>query len=230
MIIGNGLLAKSFCSYDDNDVLIFASGVSNSLEDKAGEFDRERILLLQCLADFSDQRFVYFSTCSIYEPITQHSPYVCHKIEMEQIIIEKSKDYAIFRLPQVVGLGGNKSTLLNFLTTSITSQKHFEVWKGSSRNFIDVEDIVKIVKVILERSYLNSVVNIASPYNYKMLEVVKIVESELDLKGVYTVVEAGVSYNIPIAKMLNMYGSVDSIFGGSYLRKLLHKYYSELIK
>ena len=46
MIIGNGLLAKAFIEYKNNDeIVIFASGVSNSLEEKQSEFKRETDLL-----------------------------------------------------------------------------------------------------------------------------------------------------------------------------------------
>ena len=46
MVIGNGLVAKAFVRYEhDKDVLIFASGVSNSSEQKTENFNREFKLL-----------------------------------------------------------------------------------------------------------------------------------------------------------------------------------------
>ena len=62
MIIGNGLRAKAFNSYgNDNKLLIFASGVSNSNETSSKAFDREKKLLLDALNNQSGKKFIYFS-------------------------------------------------------------------------------------------------------------------------------------------------------------------------
>ena len=41
MIVGNGLIASLFYDVDREDVIFFASGVSNSLETELSEFQRE---------------------------------------------------------------------------------------------------------------------------------------------------------------------------------------------
>ena len=70
MIIGNGLLAQAFSEYNNNDeILIFASGVSNSLEEKESEFDREAKLLKSVITNYPDKTMVYFSTCSVYDKL-----------------------------------------------------------------------------------------------------------------------------------------------------------------
>lgn len=38
MIIGNGIMANALQFYDKEDIVFFASGVSNSLENKLSEF------------------------------------------------------------------------------------------------------------------------------------------------------------------------------------------------
>lgn len=45
MIIGTGLIANSLKEIDSEDVIFFASGVSNSLETRQSEFEREYNLL-----------------------------------------------------------------------------------------------------------------------------------------------------------------------------------------
>jgi hypothetical protein len=45
MIIGNGIIANAVRSYDREDIIFFASGVSNSLETRVSEFEREFSLL-----------------------------------------------------------------------------------------------------------------------------------------------------------------------------------------
>ena len=49
MIIGNGLIAKSLQEIDSENVLFFASGVSNSLETRDSEFEREYFLLKETI-------------------------------------------------------------------------------------------------------------------------------------------------------------------------------------
>lgn len=229
MIIGKGLLAENFKKYlDDEQVLIFASGVSNSLETKYSEFLREKELLLECVYKYSNMRLVYFSTCSIYEPVNNYRAYTQHKAEMENIISEKSNNYIIFRLPQVVGHSGNKSTLLNFLINSIKNGQHFEVWSNATRNFIDVCDVVSIAdKILSEISVVDycGIMNIASPFYYNLRETVGIIEKVIGKKGYYTFVDKGSHYEIPLQEMLNVYGDVGDIFGEQYLVNMIRKYY-----
>ena len=102
MIIGNGLIASAFNPYFSNDerVVVFASGVSNSRETRAEAFLRERQMLLDAMRH---ERFLlYFSTCSVNDPELADAPYVVHKKEMEKLV-QSTKDYAIFRVPIIVG-------------------------------------------------------------------------------------------------------------------------------
>ena len=85
MIIGNGLLAKAFSDFENNEkILIFASGVSNSNETRRQEFEREEILLRKGLTTHKDKLIIYFSTCSVYEPSTNYREYTRHKLDMEK--------------------------------------------------------------------------------------------------------------------------------------------------
>ncbi|RXM60929.1 hypothetical protein BOQ60_23605 [Chryseobacterium sp. CH1] len=84
MIIGNGILANALKFYDKDDVIFFASGVSNSLEKEASEFEREISLLKSVVSQNPDKKFFYFSTCSIYDPTKTGSPYVIHKLKIEK--------------------------------------------------------------------------------------------------------------------------------------------------
>ena len=143
MIIGSGLIATTFMPIyrDNHNVCIFASGVSNSKCIDPKEFKRERQLLMKSLRQYIDKNtFIYFSTCSISDPNTVNSMYVKHKLEMESLV-SFHPGYLVFRLPQVVGYGGNIHNLLNFLFTSIKTEKKFQLWKNASRNILDVEDI-----------------------------------------------------------------------------------------
>ena len=127
MVIGNGLIANAFNQYKNNDdVIIFASGVSNSSNNKIEEFEREINLLNEYL--ISDKKLIYFSTCSITDN-SKKSDYINHKIFMENFIKSNHNNYIIFRLPIVVGKCNNKNTFFNNIRDKIlnkfeTSTKH----------------------------------------------------------------------------------------------------------
>ena len=62
------MMAKAFSAFlADGGVVIFASGVSDSLEDRREAFDREKSLLLRTLEDNAGKLVVYFGTCSAVE-------------------------------------------------------------------------------------------------------------------------------------------------------------------
>ena len=131
MIIGNGMIAKAFVSsqLDKQGIFIFASGVANSATTNKEDFLREKIFLIQYLKKCSPSEiFLYFGTCSIYDPSAQLSDYVKHKVNMENIVLAHSAGMVI-RLPQVAGPGANAHTLLRFLCNRISEKKEFNVWK-----------------------------------------------------------------------------------------------------
>ena len=94
MLIGKGLIASQFKKYeDDNDIIIFASGVSNSQEIDLNKFDKEFNLIKKYIS--CDCLFVYFSTCSIYDKSLIDSKYVKHKLKVEEFIKENFKYFLI---------------------------------------------------------------------------------------------------------------------------------------
>ena len=64
MIVGNGLIANLFRENDSENVVFFASGVSNSLETDKSAFLREENLLRKTLEENPEKIFIYFSTVS----------------------------------------------------------------------------------------------------------------------------------------------------------------------
>ena len=141
MIIGRGLIASIFAQYDEDDLLIFASGVSNSLEVRAAEFEREKSLLINSLNSYPDKKIIYFSTCSICDPSKQESPYVLHKLAMEKLIDGHAQRSIILRIGNVVGHGGNPNTLFNFLSNCIRNDLHFTLHSKAGRILIDAAHI-----------------------------------------------------------------------------------------
>jgi hypothetical protein len=116
IIIGSGLIATSLAKIDfGREVLILASGVSDSTETRAQEFRREAEIIDSALSQFPSRHVIYCSSCSVAcAPV---SPYIAHKEAMERRIMSVAKAYDIFRLPQVVGVVRNKTLVSHFAST-----------------------------------------------------------------------------------------------------------------
>lgn len=228
MIEGRGMIAKAFFNYKESkDFFIFASGVSNSQELDINEFAREEKLLLDKLTCYSESVFIYFSTCSIYDSSMINSEYVKHKLAMEKLIESKHSSFYIFRLPQVVGRT-ESPTIINYLYQKINTNELFDLWDNSTRNLIDVEDVFKIVDYIIQKKvYLNQIINVASPTNIKIKNLVLIVENILNKKGNYRIVDKGIAYEIDISKIEPILKYLQIIFDEKYFKKTILKYYNE---
>ena len=104
MIIGKGSIAKVL--KDRNDLLFFASGVSNSSCIDEKEYDREFNLLKTIPLD---QHIVYFSNLGIYY---KKDRYTQHKINIEEYIRNNFKSYTIVRI-EVCEWVTTSNTILN---------------------------------------------------------------------------------------------------------------------
>ncbi|MCY9826402.1 hypothetical protein [Vibrio chagasii] len=220
MIIGNGLLASKFREYKNSNVIIFASGVSNSLETRDSEFEREKILLLETLNKNSGD-IVYFGSCSQYDPSLESSAYVKHKIEMESLIKNKRDNYYILRLAQVVGKANNQ-TFINYLYTEIINNRKINVWKNASRNLISTNLILDIASYIISNEMYGDY-NIAYFDNENVLEIVNYLGEVLDKNVQINLLEKGEEYDIPLGKVEDIL----EIVGVTRDKK---KYYIELLK
>lgn len=227
MIIGNGLLAQAFAPlfFDDQNVIIFASGVSNSRETRAEEFLRERKMLSEALDQ--DKFTVYFSTCSVHDPELSASPYVHHKIELENMVRERAGLSTIFRLPQVVGSTPNPFTLTNYLYHQIKTGKPFQVWLNARRNLIDVAEVAGIASHLIKghRSD-NLTTNIACPFSTPVIDLVAIFEQLLDKRANCESVNAGASYPLNTSVAMSAAQEAGIGFDDQYVRNLITKYYA----
>ena len=110
MIIGNGDLATALREggVDRDDVIFFASGVSNSLETDESQYRRE-FCMLDDRAD-DGRRIVYFGSLCIFYSDTR---YAKHKRAMEWCA-SKFYRHTILRLGNITW-GDNPHTLINYL-------------------------------------------------------------------------------------------------------------------
>lgn len=227
MVVGSGLLANTFASFKDNkDVIIFASGVSNSGCVDLEQFKRESNLVAKYRD--SNNLFVYFGTSSVEDPYLKGSLYIKHKLEIEFFIKSHFKRYLIVRLPNVVGKTKNPNTLINFVYNAVQREQKMDIQLKASRYLIDVADIfLYLDKVIDNESELNKTVNLIIA---KKLSVLQIVESFEDHLGKNIEKEifpnAGGDYLLEVDNIFNKYGISDLVNGKEYLDNLIEKYYS----
>ena len=226
MIVGNGLIASLFTECDQENIIFFASGVSNSLETQKEEFLREENLIRKTITENPNKIFIYFSTCSIYDSSKAESQYVLHKLKMEQIIIQLCPQYLILRLSNAVGNGGNPNLLMNYLVRSVKNNEIINVHTKATRNLIDVEDIKNITNQLIDKQYFNKIINIAYPENYTIIEILEIMEKFYQTKLYLNLVKSGSGYAIDTHDVESYFIQHALTNKETYLHKILEKYYS----
>ena len=225
MIIGNGLIANLFKDSDRENVIFFASGVSNSSETDPAQFQREENLIRKTISENPEKLFVYFSTCSIYDSSKTNSHYVLHKLKMEELIKTNTKEYLILRVSNAVGKGGNPNLLINYLVRSVKEHQKINVHTKATRNLIDSEDVKEITLHLLEKKDFNKIINIAYPQNYSIIEILEILEHFFDEKLNLNLIKEGSGYMINIPETENYFFNNHLKNKETYLCKILEKYY-----
>lgn len=226
MIVGQGLIASLFINDDREDAIFFASGVSNSLENRPEEFIREENLIRKTFEENTDKIFIYFSTCSIYDSSKTGSDYVLHKLKMEQLIKNSCERYLILRVSNAVGKGGNPNLLMNYLVRSIRNKETINVHTKATRNLIDAEDIKKITFKLLDEQALNKIVNVAYTQNYAIIEILEIIERFYDTKLDLNLIKSGSGYDINVPDVEAHFVKNNLTNKDAYLCNILQKYYS----
>lgn len=106
MVIGDGDIASVLP--ERNDLLFFASGVSDSRCTDEHEYSREARLLLE---QDSRAHIVYFSSLAVFFSDTR---YTQHKRYMELLVRENFPNWTIMRIGNITW-GINPNTLINYL-------------------------------------------------------------------------------------------------------------------
>lgn len=104
--MGRGDIASVLPERDD--LLFFASGVSNSQETRESEYQREIDLLLE---QPTNAHIVYIGSLAIFYA---NNRYTQHKMDMEAMVKENFKTHTILRLGNIAW-GTNPNTLINYL-------------------------------------------------------------------------------------------------------------------
>ena len=228
MVVGTGLLATIFKAYKTSDeVLIFASGVSNSKETNQEAFNREIDLLKTTIASYPKAKIVYFSTVSITDPSVNKSAYVQHKLTIEEYIKATAAQYLILRVSNVVGAKGNPNTIMNFLVSAVKEQQPVTIWTKAERNMIDVADVYIIAHSLLERQTTNTTVNVAVRNSLPVRQMLTVIEEYCNKSAQVTYVDKGSPLPIEVTQIEAELEQIEanSGIGTEYVFSLLKKYY-----
>jgi nucleoside-diphosphate-sugar epimerase len=149
------------------DWLWFVSGVSNSGEMRASEYQREVSLLLR---QDTSLHIVYVSSLCVFYSDT---PYARHKRMMEKLIKQTFKRHTIIRIGNITW-GDNPHTLLNFLRKKIRNKEPFEI-RDVYRYIVDKDEFLYWLRLVPE---WNCEMNIPGK-RMKVCEVVEMLRAEM---------------------------------------------------
>ncbi len=222
VIIGSGFLAKKFMKYSkfikNKNVIIYAAGISNSLEKNNRKLKKE-INRFNNFIKLRQKKIVFISTCSVNDPSRRRNKYIKNKILIEKIIKKKFSNYLIIRLPEIVGFNENPHTLANFFYNKIINNKIFYLFKNTKRNLIDVEDALECcTKIINQKKKDKEIINLLNKTFYTPEKIAKTFEKILNKK---------INYKIKLIKKSNWTNKNNYYFktDKKYLENILSKYY-----
>ena len=229
MVIGNGMIARALMNVDRADVLFSASGLSNAKGADQAARQREADLLTKHIALNQDKLYVYISSYSLNdkEPAL-NTPYLTHKLEMEQLVKSQALKYLIVRTSNVVGQCSQPGNLMNFIYHKFKDGTFFEIWTNTARNLIDVHDLAQMLSKTIDKGFQNETVYLTHPKDLPVYDIVRQFEDLKNVKGNYSLTDKGVFYQsdkklaIELFKELNL--EADPI---KYTRGLIKKYFMD---
>lgn len=195
MIIGNGLIASAIERCDNEDVVLFASGVSNSVNPDMYDFKREDSLIRQSIPH--NKLFVYFSTVSIHDESVCQKPYIRHKLDMERVVQRLADKYLIIRLPNVIGMGGNPNTLFPFFKAQILQNKETTIEKNAKRYLLTEHQLADMLQQLITANTHNRIVHCISGKAQSVKKIYITMAAVLRKPAKFKVVEGGVAYHVP---------------------------------
>jgi nucleoside-diphosphate-sugar epimerase len=189
-IIGSGFLAFQFKKYDKLikklNICIYVAGVSNSLCKNQKELDRDYNRIKKFHKFIGQEKLIYISTCSIFDPNRKKSKYIKNKLRIETFIRKRFHDHTIVRYPELIGVCKNKNTLMNFFFNHISSSNKFSAYIDAKRNLLDVEDALRLTFYFLKQKKFKEI-NIANKKYYNVLKIIKDIEKVVDIPAIYFV-------------------------------------------
>jgi nucleoside-diphosphate-sugar epimerase len=146
--------------------------------------------------------------------------YYNHKLNMESLIIKKSKRFLIFRLPQVIGNNGNVKNIFNFFINSIKNDELLKLKINTQRSLIDIDDIFKIVIYCIDKS--NQIINISHIEKVYVDYLVKTISESLNKSAKIEYIDGEPLMYFKNSPIVDEY--ISYIDKTDYTKKIIEKY------
>jgi nucleoside-diphosphate-sugar epimerase len=152
---------------------------------------------------------------------------VKNKIQIERLIKKKFKNYIILRLPQIIGKSKNKNTLINYFYFNIKNNKPLVLIKNFKRNVLDIDDILKLLKIIVySKRTKNKVIILSNKYSVQPIDIVKIFEKKMNKIVNYKFKKIKKQiWPLYYQKNAHYFKKAKITFDRNYLLKTINKYY-----
>ncbi|NBW15049.1 MAG: NAD(P)-dependent oxidoreductase [Caulobacteraceae bacterium] len=145
--------------------------------------------------------FVYGkNNCEINKEIDYCNPkgfYSITKYTQEQLTESYCETnnikYKILRLCNVIG-GDQKATAkknaLEFLIDKLKKHEEINIYEGDNyRNYLNVEDVCKAIKLIIEKGKSNEIYNIGDTKSTKLIDIIDYCKNRLNSKSIIKMIE-----------------------------------------
>ena len=123
-----------------------------------------------------------------------------------------------------MGPSGNPNTIFNFIRDHIQNNQPIEIWNQVYRNFLDVEDLFKIVHYLIETKTENTTVLITNTECINISDFVAEMEQFLGKPANKTIVNKGSSFVPDLSEMIERARLANIEFGKEYIQGLFVKY------
>lgn len=230
-IIGKGFIAKNLSKISkeiiQSKIIIYAAGISNSNTESKKDLIRE----INSFNKFSKinkrKKLLFISTADVTNNLKNRSKYVKNKIKIEKSIKKNFKNFIIVRIPQIIGKSKNKNTLINFFYNKIKSRKTIKLLLNVDRNLLDIDDIIKMIKVIIMNNKINKkVITLSNKYFIQPIDIIKIFEKTLKIKAKYNFKKTKKqNWNLHFKKNIKYFSNAKIKFDKYYFSKTIKKYY-----
>lgn len=227
IIIGNGLIANSFKRHlkGDENLVVFASGVSNSSENDDQEYEREKKLLEHTISKYETKHLIYFSTISIFDPSLGNRKYINFKKQIE-IYLSKFNNCTVIRASNIIGKGGNPKTMINYFIQSLKENSKVMLWKNAERNILGVDDLALVTIQLLKKDRTQKCINMIYPISFNPCYIFSEIQNYFNLQGKFEMIEAGKKYVPKIEdNLLEVYEELGIEITQDYIKLLLKKYF-----
>ena len=227
IVVGDGMIGEACRQFhaEEFSAVFFASGVADSSCTDPGQFLRERALLEYHLEEYGNLPLIYFSSASVYDhSLNQTSAYVAHKLLMERLVSTRPP-YVICRITQIVGKSRNKRTIVSSFYQSIVNRQLIKIQRSARRNFIDVDDMVRLVLEALRAGEgLNQVIDVGSLRYDSPMRLLEVLGARVGLEPVFEMVDGGGSFEVDPSIAARFSGALGIQFDEDYLPAVIAKY------